>query len=166
MGYPLQYSWGSLVAQLVKNPPQWGRPGFDHWVGMTPWRRERPLTPVFWPGEFHGVYIVHWVTKSRRGLSNFHFTLQWQLWIHLSDHKKKSYTWTAWQVASLYFMISFLFFIFIFGMCVSSPISVLLIEKAKTEHTVDYRIGYCNIYHIVGGCMTNPVLGNWGLGIS
>jgi len=21
IGYPLQYSWGSLVAQLVKNPP-------------------------------------------------------------------------------------------------------------------------------------------------
>ena len=33
IGYPLQYSWASLVAQLVKNPP----------------------TPVFWPGEFHGL---------------------------------------------------------------------------------------------------------------
>ena len=51
-------------------------------------------------------------------------------------------------------------------MCVSSPISVLLIEKTKIKHTVDHRIGYCNIYYIVGGCMTNPVLGNWGLGIS
>ena len=33
ISYPLQYSWASLVAQLVKNLP----------------------TPVFWPGEFHGL---------------------------------------------------------------------------------------------------------------
>ena len=26
IGYPLQYSWVSLVAQLVKNPPGSGRP--------------------------------------------------------------------------------------------------------------------------------------------
>ena len=39
-GYPLQYS-GKI-------------PGFNPWVGKTPWRRERLSTPVFWPGEFHG----------------------------------------------------------------------------------------------------------------
>ena len=35
IGYPLQYSWASLVAQLVENPPvmQERRPGFDPWVG-------------------------------------------------------------------------------------------------------------------------------------
>ena len=32
------------------------RPGFDPWVGKIPWRRERLLTPVFWLGEFHGLY--------------------------------------------------------------------------------------------------------------
>ena len=47
MDYPLQYSWASL---------QCGRPGFDSWVGTIPWRRERLPTPVFWPGEFHGLY--------------------------------------------------------------------------------------------------------------
>ena len=36
--------------------PQCGRPGFDPWVGNIPWRRERLPTPVFWPGEFHGLY--------------------------------------------------------------------------------------------------------------
>jgi len=46
----------SLVAQLVKNPPAVWRPGFDPWVGKIPWRRERLPTPVFWPGEFHGLY--------------------------------------------------------------------------------------------------------------
>ena len=35
---------------------QWGRPGFNPWVGKSPWRREWLLIPVFWPGEFHGLY--------------------------------------------------------------------------------------------------------------
>ena len=29
--------------------------GFNLWVGKIPWRRERLSTPVFWPGEFHGL---------------------------------------------------------------------------------------------------------------
>ena len=33
-----------------------GRLGFDPWVVKIPWRRERLSTPVFWPGEFHGLY--------------------------------------------------------------------------------------------------------------
>ena len=32
------------------------RPGFDPWVGKIPWRGERLPTPVFWPGEFRGLY--------------------------------------------------------------------------------------------------------------
>ena len=47
IGYPLQYSWAFLVAQLVKNP-QCRRPDFDPWVGKMPWRKtERIPTPVF-----------------------------------------------------------------------------------------------------------------------
>ena len=57
IGYPLRYSWASLMAQTVKNPPVCGRPGFNPWVGKIPWRRERLPTPVFWPGEFHGVSV-------------------------------------------------------------------------------------------------------------
>ena len=56
IGYPLQYSWALLVAQLVKNPAQHGRTGFHPWFGKIPWRRERLPTPVFQPGEFHGLY--------------------------------------------------------------------------------------------------------------
>ena len=52
IGYPLQYSWASLVAQLVKNPPVMR----ETWVGKIPLRRERIPTPVFWPGEFQGLY--------------------------------------------------------------------------------------------------------------
>ena len=46
---------------------------FNPWVGKIPWRRERLPTPVFWPGEFHGLYIVHCVPKSRTRPSDFHF---------------------------------------------------------------------------------------------
>ena len=54
IGYPLQYSWASLVAQLVKKLPVTWK--FTLWFGKIPWRRERLPTPVFWPGEFHGRY--------------------------------------------------------------------------------------------------------------
>ena len=37
IGYPLQYSWASLVAQLVKNPPAM----WETWVGSLGW--EDPL---------------------------------------------------------------------------------------------------------------------------
>ena len=39
---------------MVKNPPAMWETRFDPWVGKIPWRREKLLTPVFWPGEFHG----------------------------------------------------------------------------------------------------------------
>ena len=45
--------WASLMAQLVKNPPAMREPGFNPWVGKIPWRKQRLLTSVFWPGEFH-----------------------------------------------------------------------------------------------------------------
>ena len=55
IGYPLQYSWASLVAQLVKNLPAMRQIG-KIWVGKIPWRREQLPTPVSWPLEFHGQY--------------------------------------------------------------------------------------------------------------
>ena len=36
IGYPLHYSWASLVVQLVNNPLQCRRPVFDLWVGKIP----------------------------------------------------------------------------------------------------------------------------------
>ena len=40
IGYPLQYSWASLMIQLVKKEIrlQCGRPGFYPWVGKFTWR--------------------------------------------------------------------------------------------------------------------------------
>ena len=53
--YPLQYSWASLVAQLVKNSPAMReRPWFDPWIGKIPWRWKWQLRPVFLPGKFRG----------------------------------------------------------------------------------------------------------------
>ena len=61
--YPVQYSWASLVAQLIKNPPAMQ----ETWVRSLGWKdpleREKPPTPVFWPREFHGLCIP-WAAKS------------------------------------------------------------------------------------------------------
>ena len=54
IGYPLQYSWASLMAQLVKNLPMMR----ETWVRSLGWddplEKGRLPTPVFWPGEFRG----------------------------------------------------------------------------------------------------------------
>ena len=59
-------------AQLVKNLPAM----LETWVRSVgwedPWIKERIPTPIFWPGESHGLYI-HGVLKSRSRLNNFHF---------------------------------------------------------------------------------------------
>ena len=44
----------SLVAQIVKNLPAVGRPGFNSWVGNNPWRSEWQPTSVFLPEKSHG----------------------------------------------------------------------------------------------------------------
>ena len=49
------------------------RLGFNPWVGKIPLEKGMQHTPAFWPGEFHGLYIVHGVTKSQTRLSDFHF---------------------------------------------------------------------------------------------
>ena len=66
IGYSLQYSWVSLVAQLVKTLlAVW-----ETWVQSLgcegPLRRERLPNPIFWP-------VVHGDTKSQTQLSEFHF---------------------------------------------------------------------------------------------
>ena len=53
-GNPLQYSWASFVAQLVKNPPA----VWETWVQSLGWEdplRERLPSPVFWSGESNGL---------------------------------------------------------------------------------------------------------------
>ena len=71
IGYPLQYSWASLVAQLVKNLPAVR----ETWAQSLGW--EDPLEkggdPLQDPGLENSMdCVVHGVTKSQRRLSNFH----------------------------------------------------------------------------------------------
>ena len=40
--------------------PACGRPGFNPWVGMIPWKSAWQLTPVFLPGKFHGQRREAW----------------------------------------------------------------------------------------------------------
>ena len=59
--YPLRYSWASLEAPLVKNPPTmretWVQSlRWEDLLGKIPRRRERLPTPVCRPGELHGLY--------------------------------------------------------------------------------------------------------------
>ena len=53
--FGLYWIEASLVAQMVKNLPAVQRPEFDPWVRKIPWRREQLPTPVFLPGESHGL---------------------------------------------------------------------------------------------------------------
>ena len=83
IGYPLQYSWASLVVQLVKNPPAM----WEIWVRSLGWER--------FPGEGKGYLlqysglensmdcIVHEVAKSWTQLSDFH-----SLWRTLEGHQR------------------------------------------------------------------------------
>ena len=54
--YPFQYSWASLVAQLVMNPPAVQETWVQSLGWEDPWRREKLPIQVFWPGDFHGLY--------------------------------------------------------------------------------------------------------------
>ena len=44
----------ALIRASLATQMQCRRARFDPWVGNIPWRRARPPTIVFFPGEFHG----------------------------------------------------------------------------------------------------------------
>ena len=70
IGYPLQYSWASLVAQMVKNPPAMQ----ETWVRSLGWDPlEEGMTThssilageTSWTEEPSRIQSIHGVTKSR-----------------------------------------------------------------------------------------------------
>ena len=72
IGYPLQYSWASLVAQLVKNPP-----AMSGDLGSIPELGRSPGEGKGYPLQYSGLENsmdcrVHGVAKSQTWLSNFH----------------------------------------------------------------------------------------------
>ena len=77
IGHPFQYSWASLVAQLVKNlPAEW-----ETWIQSLGCKD--PLEK----GKITHASILAWripwtVTKSQTRLSNFHFTCPLSQWCH------------------------------------------------------------------------------------
>ena len=79
IGYPLSFHCGSVGKESTYNAGDLG-------LGRSP-REERLSTPVFWPGEFHGLFS-HGVAKSWTQLSDFHF--------HLFCQLDKEYTCNGW----------------------------------------------------------------------
>ena len=71
IGYPLQCSWVSLVAELVKNPPAM----WETWVQPLGWKdplekgKATHSSILAW----RIPWTVHGVAKSHAFLSNFHF---------------------------------------------------------------------------------------------
>ena len=70
----------NLYSCRIGGDLQCGRPGFNPWVGKIPWRRERLPTPVFWPGDFHGLYspwngkesdMTEWLSLSLQCFTGF-----------------------------------------------------------------------------------------------
>ena len=57
-----------------------GDPGSTPGFGKIPWRRERLPTPVFWPGELHGLYSP-WCYKES--------DVTEQLSLHFTSHLTK-----------------------------------------------------------------------------
>ena len=88
----LGFPHGSAGEESTSNE---GRPGFDPWVGKIPWGKERLLTPIFWPGELHGLYSPWGCTESDRteGLS---LSLSFK-WI-LKEGTATDYSILAWRI--------------------------------------------------------------------
>ena len=72
IGYSLQYSWASLVAELVKNSPAMWKSGLIPGLGRSP--GEGKGYPLRYSGLENSMdWIVHGVRKSRTRLSDFNF---------------------------------------------------------------------------------------------
>ena len=72
IGYPLQCSWASLVAQLIKNPPEMWETCSIPELGRFP--GEGNGYPLQYSGLENSMdCIIHAVAKSRTQLNDFHF---------------------------------------------------------------------------------------------
>ena len=116
-GYPLQHSWASLEAQLVRNPPAMWETWVDPWVGKITWRRER--LPFRYSGLENSMdCILHGVAKSRAQLSDFHLNIvdsdtgfesfQIQIWNLNSQWWKNWDHCYQWLVFSLLYLVGLL----------------------------------------------------------
>ena len=100
--YPIICSHSGTWASLVKNLPAMWEP----WVGKIPWRRERLPTPVFWPGESHGIYSPggHKLSDTTERLSLFRNMVDFPLYSDL----------VLWPLITLYGFLHIAWTIFLF----------------------------------------------------
>ena len=102
IGYPLQCSWASLVAQLVKNLPAMQETCVQSLSWEGPLRRERLPTQYSSLENFMDC-TVHEVTKSWTRLSNFDFHLAWReclvrmssRWMHFHEMTSQGHVWAS-----------------------------------------------------------------------
>ena len=94
--YPLQDTWASLVAQLVKNlPAKW-----ETWVWCLGWEdpleKGKATTPACWPGEFHGLYSPwgHRVGYNWATFTSLHFCF-----IAIILQSTPNISWVVWSKA-------------------------------------------------------------------
>ena len=98
------YIWLPLWPSWYRICLQCGRPGFDPWVGKIPWRRERLPTPVFWPGEFLGLYSP-WGCKELDMTEWLSFSLHFHIYIYYSAMNEimpSAATWMDLEVIIVY----------------------------------------------------------------
>ena len=130
IGYPLQYSWASLVAQLVKNlPAMW-----ETWVRSLGW--ENPLKKGKATHSSILAWRIPWTAKNRTWLSDFHFL---SLTLQYCDGFCCTWTWICHTHT-----------------CVSSLLKSLPTSlpspslQAVTEH---WLCIFCIIHQIPTGCL-------------
>ena len=118
---------------------QCGSPGFDPWAGKMPWRRERLPTPVFWPGESHGLYIVHGVAESDKtaclSLSLSPFSLPFT-----------SLLFSAICTASSYNHFAFLHFFFLGMFLITTSSAMLQTSIHSSSGTPSIRFNPLNLF--------------------
>ena len=103
IGCPLQYSWASLVAQLIKNPPA----VWEIWVRSLGW--EDPLEKARATHSSILAWRIPWTSqKSQTQLSNFHFMHINYICLHTNTQKWNSKD--SWGICRLFF----LFFVWLF----------------------------------------------------
>ena len=101
IGYPLQYSWASLVAQLVKNPPAM----WETWVQSLGW--EHPLERGKATHSTILAWKIPWTVWSmgtqRVGHNRVTFTHTHILFLHVKENEN----WFIFNTVTLFDFINF-----------------------------------------------------------
>ena len=97
--FPFSWVWElPWWLRLLSVCLQWGRPGFDPWVGKIPWRRKWQSTPALLPGKSHGqrslVGYSPWGCKESERFRFHFFTLGV---VNSVFHDMRRFLWIVFQ---------------------------------------------------------------------